>query len=66
MRDSGCVMVFLGLESLVPENLAKMNTNKWKLKKLKNYRESCEKIQSYGINIIGSFIVGLENDTKDT
>ena len=65
MQKSGCVMVFIGFESLVPENLASLQSNKWKFKRLKMYSEACKKIQSHGIQVLGAFIVGFDHDNKD-
>ena len=58
-------MVFIGFESLVPENLASLQSNKWKFKRLKMYSEACKKIQSHGIQVLGAFIVGFDHDNKD-
>ena len=65
MQKSGCVTVFIGFESLVPENLASLQDNRWKYKRLKIYSEACKKIQSYGIQVLGSFIVGFDHDQRD-
>lgn len=65
MRESGCVTVFIGFESLVPENLSEIQRTGWKLNHLSTYRESCEKIQSHGIQVLGSFVVGFDHDTRE-
>jgi radical SAM superfamily enzyme YgiQ (UPF0313 family) len=65
LSESGCVTVFIGFENLVPENLAKIQKSGWKLKHLESYSESCRKIQSLGIRVLGSFVVGLDHDTRD-
>lgn len=62
MHDAGCVQIFVGFESLSPENMESIDLRGWKAKKLQTYRESIEKIQSRGLYIHGSFIVGLDND----
>lgn len=64
-QKSGCVTVFIGFESLIPENLASLQNTKWKYKRLKMYSEACQKIQSHGIQVLGSFIVGFDHDDKD-
>jgi radical SAM superfamily enzyme YgiQ (UPF0313 family) len=66
LKKSGCVTLFIGFESLVPENLATIDKNGWKLKQSKTYAEKCKKIQSYGIQILGSFVVGLDYDTRES
>jgi radical SAM superfamily enzyme YgiQ (UPF0313 family) len=66
LQESGCRMLFIGFESLVPENLASIQKSGWKLKHLETYGESCEKIQSHGIQVFGSFMVGFDHDTRDS
>lgn len=61
-QKSGCVTVFIGFESLVSENLASLQNSKWKHKRLDYYSGACRKIQSHGIQVIGSFIVGFDFD----
>jgi radical SAM superfamily enzyme YgiQ (UPF0313 family) len=65
LQESGCKTVFIGFESLVAENLEEIQKSRWKLKHLKSYSESCKKIQSYGIQVLGSFVVGFDHDTRD-
>ncbi|MEW5801320.1 MAG: radical SAM protein [bacterium] len=64
MQKSGCVTVFIGFESLVPENLTSLQNNQWKFKRLATYSKVCQKIQSYGIQVLGAFIVGFDHDDK--
>ncbi len=65
LQESGCKTVFIGFESLVPENLEMIQKSRWKLKHLETYSESCEKIQNHGIQVLGSFLVGLDHDTRN-
>jgi radical SAM superfamily enzyme YgiQ (UPF0313 family) len=67
MRDSGCKQILIGLEttSLSQLNGLETRTN-WKAKQLDNYYKSIEKIQSYGITVNGTFIFGLDGQTKET
>ena len=62
MRDSGCIGLLIGLESLDDKNLTAMNKNARK----GQYAEGIKKIQYYGISINGSFIWGLDEDTKES
>lgn len=63
LTKSGCTFLFIGFESLSEDNLKLVdNKNKWKLNKFKNYKTYIKNIQSYGIGIMGSFIIGLDND----
>lgn len=66
LAESGCTTLFIGFESLVPENLAGIQRSKWKLKHLEGYRESCKRIQAHGIQVLGAFVVGFDHDTQDT
>lgn len=65
MRDSGCKMVLIGLESPNRSGLdgIELNAN-WKLKKQEQYQSAISKIQSYGIRVIGCFVLGLDGDAK--
>ncbi len=64
-KKSGCTFLFIGLESINPDNLKNLDTKNWKYSKLSKYKENIEKIQSYGIGVMGAFIVGLDSDTKE-
>jgi radical SAM superfamily enzyme YgiQ (UPF0313 family) len=56
---SGGRYAFIGLETLSQENLQDINKS-WN--KAIDYKEAIRKIHRAGINIIGSFIFGLDND----
>ena len=62
VKNSGCVAMIIGFESISEDNLRGIDTSHWKLKHLKDYVPSIRKIQSNGIGIIGTFIVGFDND----
>lgn len=62
LYDSGCRKIVIGFESIVPESLYSLE--RWKYRKLKNYAESIRIIQSYGIGVWGTFIVGLDSDDR--
>jgi radical SAM superfamily enzyme YgiQ (UPF0313 family) len=57
---SGCRKLVIGFESIVPESLKELE--KWKYKRLGFYKEAIRRIQSYGVGVWGTFIVGLDND----
>lgn len=63
MRDSGCGAVFIGFESLSGDNLAMMRKG---INQRYEYIEAIRKIQSYGILVHSSFIVGYDFDTQAT
>jgi radical SAM superfamily enzyme YgiQ (UPF0313 family) len=61
MRDAGFRRVFLGIETPVEESLheAQKSQNRGDL------LDSVKKIQSYGMEVMGGFIVGFDNDPED-
>ncbi len=65
MAASGCAQLLIGFESLSDENLASINRSQWKRKRRVEYLNIVERIQSYGIGVVGSFVVGLDADTPE-
>ena len=61
MRDAGFHTVFLGIETPVEESLKEAQ----KTQNRGNLLESVKKIQSYGMEVMGGFIVGFDNDPED-
>jgi radical SAM superfamily enzyme YgiQ (UPF0313 family) len=61
MRSAGFRRVFLGIETPVEESLheAQKSQNRG------NLLDSVKKIQSYGMEVMGGFIVGFDNDPDD-
>lgn len=64
MRDSGCVVVLIGFESINPETLKLMN--KGANMKLHNYDEVIKNIYKHGIMICATFVFGYDYDTKES
>lgn len=62
IKESGCTQLCFGLESLNPENLRWLAP--WKAKFVRTYKERIKKIRDFGINPMGSFLVGLDFDKK--
>jgi len=62
MSESGCSQIFIGFESLSQESLNAMNKGQ---NRTKDYLSLVEKIQSYGISVFGSFILGNDGDRED-
>lgn len=62
LHPSGCRKLVIGFESIVPESLQKLE--KWKYDRLAEYAEAIKIIQSYGVGVWGTFIVGLDEDDK--
>lgn len=64
MHKSGCAGLLVGIESLFHENLKDMHKT-WNIAR-KDYTESLQIAREYRIAIVGSFIVGLDNDTNES
>lgn len=61
MADSGCVQVLIGFESPSAEDLRGLELkNDWKCRHFRDAAESIERIQSYGISVLGCFVVGMD------
>lgn len=66
LRASGCVALFVGLESIDEVNLKGLDAHNWKLQQRATYERSISRIQSRGIGVFGAFIVGFDNDDSTT
>lgn len=64
LKESRCMMLFIGFESLSKQNLTSIDNHNYKLKYLNKYEDCVEKIQSCGIGVMGAFIVGFDSDNK--
>ncbi|SCY70640.1 B12-binding domain-containing radical SAM protein [Alkaliphilus peptidifermentans] len=62
---AGCQWVVIGFESISHRSLRDIEKIYFKLKHQSQYPELIKKIQSYGIGIYGTFIVGLDNDSTN-
>lgn len=65
LHANGLRILFVGFESVNPGNLARINDNQWKARRLGEYPASIAAIQQAGIGVYGSFIVGMEDDTEE-
>ncbi|MCQ1531116.1 B12-binding domain-containing radical SAM protein [Lutispora saccharofermentans] len=63
ISKSGCNQLLIGFESLSEDNLKMVNDSQWKKGKRKNYNMIIDTIQSFGIGVVGSFVLGLDADT---
>ncbi len=61
MKEAGCFFVFIGLETLDKDAVVEMNKPVNKM----DYYQAVQNIQDLGMHVIGSFIVGTDNDTKN-
>jgi radical SAM superfamily enzyme YgiQ (UPF0313 family) len=57
MKDSGCMMIFVGIEDISQAGLKEVNK---KCNDLNKYREQIEKLHSKDIMVMAGFIFGLE------
>lgn len=64
--QSGLRQVLIGLESIESNDLRDMDPSSFKFKYRKHYTEHIQRIQSNGIGVVGSFIVGKSTDTPET
>jgi radical SAM superfamily enzyme YgiQ (UPF0313 family) len=63
--ESGCRMVFLGVEAENADALGEMN-KKLNLKmKVDSYEEVFRRINRHGIAVLGAFIYGMDSDTPE-
>jgi radical SAM superfamily enzyme YgiQ (UPF0313 family) len=58
---SGCISLFIGIESVSPRSLKEVGKS---MNKVEEYAESIKIIQDHGIAIIGAFIFGFDSDDK--
>lgn len=63
MRDSGCIGVFLGIESFQVESLADANKRQ---NQIKRYKQAIHAIHARGIAVMAGFIAGFDHDTPAT
>lgn len=68
LYKAGCHVIFIGFESLNEQNLSNIYEKTKKLKRdyYSQYSEMIANIQESGLGILGSFIIGLDNDTKES
>ncbi len=62
MSRSGCVIVYIGFESINPDTLKGYN----KQQTVEEIREAIKRFHKYGIRIHGMFVFGGDTDTVDT
>ena len=63
MKDSGCILVLMGFESLNQKNLKLMN--KVANLNIKKYEDAIKNIYKYNLMIYGTFVLGYDYDTKE-
>lgn len=63
MKTSGCIGVFLGIESFGTESLADANKRQ---NKIAHYKGAVKEIRKRGIAVMGGFIAGFDHDDEVT
>jgi radical SAM superfamily enzyme YgiQ (UPF0313 family) len=68
IQKAGCLVFFIGLESLNKDNLNQIYSSNKKLKSdyFYRYKELIDNIQRHGIGVCGSFIIGFDYDDLST
>ena len=61
---SGCAEVLIGFETVRERSMGQVS--EFKRRALSRYPESIRRIQSRGVGVIGSFVVGFDEDTPET
>ncbi|MCD6469126.1 MAG: radical SAM protein, partial [Thermoplasmata archaeon] len=61
--EAGCLQWHIGFESVSQKNIDGVGKN---TNKVEDYFSTVQKIHDHGIDVIGEFILGFDNDTVDT
>lgn len=61
-KKAGCVAWYVGFESINQHTIDRIG----KLNNVKDYSETTKKIHKHGIAVSGSFILGFDEDTKES
>lgn len=64
MKESGCILVLIGFESLNSANLKLMN--KVANLQIEAYEKAIENIYRHGLMIYATFVLGYDHDTKES
>ena len=57
--ESGCMFLFIGLETMSPASLEEMGKDQ---NKVEEYAEALRMLKKYGINVMGAFMFGFDTD----
>ncbi len=63
MKESGCIGVFLGIESFGKESLKDANKRQ---NKVENYKKAVSEIRKRGIAVMAGFIAGFDHDDEES
>ncbi len=62
---SGCLFALIGIETFREEDLKDMKKGINLKVGVENYKKIIDKFHKYGIGVLGTFIIGNENESKD-
>jgi radical SAM superfamily enzyme YgiQ (UPF0313 family) len=62
---SGCLFALVGIETIREENLKDMKKGINLKVGVENYKKIIDKFHKYGIGVLGTFIIGNENESKE-
>ncbi|MCC6741427.1 MAG: B12-binding domain-containing radical SAM protein [Planctomycetia bacterium] len=65
LAPAGCRQLLIGFESPRASSLKGLDARNWKLRQLDGYLRTIEAVQSRGVSVNGTFIVGVDADTPD-
>lgn len=63
--QAGCMFVFVGFESISTEQLRQMHKGVNLKNGVDNYRRVVDTFHKYGIAVLGSFVIGNDNESQD-
>lgn len=63
MAEAGCKQVLIGLESPNQGGLMEIDPHNWKAKRFDRYLSAISRLQSAGITVNGTFVLGLDSHT---
>ncbi len=63
MVSAGCRQILIGLESPTEHGLSGLDPHDWKARRFDQYMAAISRIQSAGISVNGTFVLGLDTQT---
>ena len=63
LKESGCIGMLMGFESFSQNDLDSMNKFK---NKVRNYHDAVHNLHEHGIVVLGTFMLGMDCDTKES
>ena len=65
LGGSGCAQILIGLESAASESMRSVDSQDWKSRRHRHYKEQIKRIQEHGVSVNGCFIIGFDQDGPD-